>query len=209
MSIEVILFDVGGVIFTPLHDEAVKERRLKLARQLGFSTVDQMWRQFYTGSEWNLAKTGRITEDEMWQILLTPHGLKSKQSQAEFVAELYKDCGLRDEMRGLIGDLRYRYRLAILSNATNRLTSLLTDQLSIAHCFELVVNSSEVGLAKPGKAVYLRTLALLQVLPEQILFIDNQARNTEAAEKLGINSLVFRNVKQLKADLLKLDVLKT
>ena len=74
MSIDVILFDVGGVIYTPLRETIVRTRRMKLADQLGFSSTDQMWQRFYTGLEWNLAKTGHISEDEMWHKLLAPFG---------------------------------------------------------------------------------------------------------------------------------------
>jgi putative hydrolase of the HAD superfamily len=207
MSIDVILFDFGGVIYTPLRETIVQECRMKLALQLGFSSTDQMWQRFYGGSEWNLAKTGRTTEDEMWQNLLTPLGLESNQSQTAFVAELYRDTGLKDEMRELIADLHKHYRLAILSNASDKLGTLLSDHLQVSEFFEVIVNSSEIGVAKPNKDAYFIALELLAASPDQVLFIDDQCRNTIAAEKLSINSLVFKCVEELRSDLIALNLL--
>jgi putative hydrolase of the HAD superfamily len=207
MSIDIILFDVGGVIYTPLRDMIVRRRRMILAEQLGFSSPDQMWQRFYTGSEWNLAKTGQITEDEMWHKLLVPFGLESKQSQAAFVAQLYRDCGLKKEMRELISNLHKHFRLAILSNATDRLGAMLSDQLGVSESFELIVNSSEIGVAKPDESAYSIALELLVASPGQVLFIDDQLRNTRAAEKLAIKSLVFTQVNLFRSDLIGLDLL--
>ena len=207
MSIDIILFDVGGVIYTPLRETVVRKRRMKLADQLGFSNTDQMWQRFYSGLEWNLAKTGHITEDEMWHKLLAPFGLKSKRSQAVFVEQLYRNWGLKNEMRELILELHKHYRLAILSNATDRLGSMLSDQLKVSESFEVIINSSEIGVAKPDEVAYNIALDLLAASPKQVLFIDDQRRNTSAAEKMSINSLLFTRVEQLKSDLIELGFL--
>ena len=207
MSVNVLLFDFGGVIYTPLNDEIVQKRREKLADQLGFSDANQMWQRFYAGVEWNLAKTGHIKEDEMWAELLAPLGLKNRQEQKAFVFELYRDCGLKDDMRELIVQLNMYYRLAILSNATDKLGTLLSGQLKVSKYFDLVVNSSDIRVAKPDNEAYFKTIEMLSVAPAEILFIDDQYRNTSAAEKLAIKSIVFKEIDQLRSDLMALDIL--
>ena len=201
MTITNIMFDFGGVIYTPLNKSDVQKRRTKLAARLGFPDAVQMWQRFYTGHEWSSAKTGLMTEDEMWHTLLTPFGLESKQLQDEFVAELYRGCGLKDEMRDLIVHLNYHYHLSILSNATDRLNSLLTDELQLSMYFDVIINSSEIGVAKPDREVYVKALECLATSPQRVLFIDDQQRNTIVAEKLAIKSIVFDEISHLKSDL--------
>jgi len=54
------------------------------------------------------------------------------------------------------------------------------------------VLSAELGLAKPDPRIYQMTLSQLGSPPERALFIDDMARNIEAARKLGMQTLHFR-----------------
>ena len=48
-------------------------------------------------------------------------------------------------------------------------------------------------MAKPDPAMYHLTLNRLGVAPHEALFIDDQLRNTMAAETLGTPSILFHN----------------
>ncbi len=63
------------------------------------------------------------------------------------------------------------------------------------------VLSCEVGLIKPGKAIYERCLEGLQVTPWEALFVDDKEINVQAARALGITSIQFQSVGQLRDEL--------
>ncbi|MEN8162128.1 MAG: HAD-IA family hydrolase, partial [Myxococcota bacterium] len=59
--------------------------------------------------------------------------------------------------------------------------------------FEVIVDSSEVGVRKPDPRIFELTLERLGGLePEQALFLDDAASNVAAAERLGIRSVLVR-----------------
>jgi putative hydrolase of the HAD superfamily len=201
MTITSILFDVGGVIVVPLDPVANAKRRNKLAAQLGFANGEQMWNHFFESEIWDAAKTGRLVHNEMWRELLTPLGLKSSQEHEAFVAELYADEGMLPEMRSLIASLHPDYRLGILSNWDDGLEEILEDKLDVAQYFDAVLNSHRIGVAKPEEEAFREALRRLQASPDEVLFIDDLRRNTEAASKLGFHTHHYRNFPTLANEL--------
>ena len=195
-----ILFDVGGVIISPLNPEETDVARLALAEQLGFPDLSAMWQRFYTGPEWWAAKTGEMTYQEMWRLILPEYGLTSKAEQAAFLTDLFADEGVLPTMRQLIKTLHGRYPLAILSNASDDLLERLAF-FNVADYFDPIINSYDVGIPKPQTAVYELTVDRLGVPAEEVFFIDNFAHNIRAAEDVGMVGHVFTSVEGLQADL--------
>jgi FMN phosphatase YigB (HAD superfamily) len=56
-------------------------------------------------------------------------------------------------------------------------------------------------LIKPDKAIYERCLEGLQVTPSEALFVDDKEINVQAARALGITSIQFQSVGQLRDEL--------
>lgn len=200
MTIEAILFDFGGVLAAPLDVQVVTEQRNQLAASLGFEDGSAMWNHFYVGEPWQATKTGKMTEGEMWVELLSPFGLTTEAQQRAFTEKLFAGEGVHPLMRSLLEDLHGRYPLAILSNASDRLESVL-ERLELSQYFDPVVNSHRIGVAKPDEAAYQIALELMGRSPEEVLFIDNQERNTRVAESLGIPSIVYTDIFSLLDEL--------
>lgn len=201
MTITTILFDVGGVIVVPLDPLANTQRRNKLADRLGFTSGDEMWNHFFESEAWEAAKTGSMVHGEMWRALLTPLGLPSPEEHKAFVGELYAEEGMLADMRRLIQVLQPDYRLGILSNWDDQLEEILEEHLNIAHYFDAILNSHRIGVAKPHEAAFSMALERLDARPQEVLFIDDLTRNTEAAEALGFNTHHYRNFATLEEDL--------
>ena len=87
-----------------------------------------------------------------------------------------------------------------------RLASLLKYSNKKGHYdpFELRVLSYEVGSWKPEAKIYALALEKAGVKPEEAIFIDDQKKNVDAAEALGIHGIVFQNTEQLRTKLLEL-----
>jgi epoxide hydrolase-like predicted phosphatase len=200
--LEAIILDFGGVVWAPDDETAWLAHRDVMGAELGFESGAAMWSYLYEGGEWWLAKTGRISDGEFWQRLLEPLGPTDTAAQRAWVDRLFEPFRvIQPRMRELLERIKERYLLALLSNASDWLTTALSEVFQVDHLFDVVVISAQVGMAKPDPAIYELTLARLGVFPSAALFIDDQARNTRVAEVLGIPSIVFSGVEELWAEL--------
>lgn len=82
--------------------------------------------------------------------------------------------------------------MVLVTNATSRLTQdLQRAQLSTA--FDYVINSSELGVAKPDTPFYLHALQRANTVPERSVFIDDSRQNIAAAKALGFHAWHHEN----------------
>ena len=81
------------------------------------------------------------------------------------------------------------YRLAICTNNIASFRDRWREQLPL-ELFDVVVDSSEVGVRKPDPAIYLLTCEQLGVTPEVSVFVDDHPGNVAAAEALGMAGVV-------------------
>ncbi len=96
-----------------------------------------------------------------------------------------------DETYELLTELGGKYRLAMLTNAPKGSVDEIDKKLKYKQYFEVIIDSSVVGLVKPDKEIYLLTCQKLHLKPQQCLFVDDVFKNVEAAEKLGFKTVHF------------------
>jgi putative hydrolase of the HAD superfamily len=97
----------------------------------------------------------------------------------------------------LVRATRARCRVGLLTNATTRLRSDLA-RLGISDEFDVVLNSAELGLAKPDPDLYAAVVARECVEPPAITFIDDSQPNVVAARAAGWDAHVFEDVKRAR-----------
>ncbi len=104
------------------------------------------------------------------------------------------------ELFNYINELKKDYQLGVLSNiGTGVLEQLLTeDQIAL---FDVLALSSEMGVIKPYKEIYLQTAAMLEVDPNQCLFIDDRQGNVDGAIQAGMQSIRYVSFDQVKSDI--------
>ncbi|MFD2176900.1 HAD family hydrolase [Veronia pacifica] len=73
----------------------------------------------------------------------------------------------------------------LITNATDKLDEdLATNHL--LYSFNMIINSSSVGVAKPDIEIFKYALEATKTAPEHAVFIDDSHENIMSAEKLGI-----------------------
>ena len=110
------------------------------------------------------------------------------------------------EVLGILQACRKRAHLVLISNATSRLLSDLR-RLGIAEDFDYIINSSEVGFAKPDPNIYSAALDTVGAAPGQALFIDDNAGHVAAATRLGIAGHTYAGADGLRQKLNHLGLL--
>jgi putative hydrolase of the HAD superfamily len=88
--------------------------------------------------------------------------------------------------------------VALPSNATDRLPRDL-QRLGLDGELDAVVNSSELGLAKPDPEVFVAVCSALGLPPYRCLFVDDQQVNVDAAARVGLRAHLYRGPGELAA----------
>jgi putative hydrolase of the HAD superfamily len=82
------------------------------------------------------------------------------------------------------------YRVAILTNNAKEAGDHWRAILPIEEMFDLIVDSSEVGMRKPNPAIYRYTAEQLGVAPERCVFLDDAPGNVAGAEAAGMHAIL-------------------
>jgi epoxide hydrolase-like predicted phosphatase len=72
--------------------------------------------------------------------------------------------------------------------------------------FEVVIDSSEVGLRKPDRAIYELALDRLGVAASAAIFVDDQPIYVEGARSCGLHGVLFENLGQVRQSLIEAGV---
>lgn len=208
-DIQAIVFDFGNVLDVP-DDWAVWEaQRDQLVARFRMES-GEFWQHLFGSEAWQRAKLGQMSEEAFFADRLTLVGMTDPGEQRAFVKALFAGRQVNNTMRDLLKQLRTqgRHKLAVLSNtAIRNMAEWLATEQDLPCMFDEVVASADVGLAKPDAAIYELLLARLECAPHQVLFIDDQQRNTDAAAALGIQTHLFESSPALMAELIAHQIL--
>ena len=92
-----------------------------------------------------------------------------------------------DRIRRLKAD---GYRLGLITNNVREGSTTWRAMIPIDELFEVVVDSSEVGMRKPNPAIYHHALALLGgVDPSEAVFLDDSPGNVVGAQRAGLRAI--------------------
>ncbi len=141
------------------------------------------------------AITGRLT-DQQWRsevgLRLSARFPGSRAEDA--VAAWSRPIGqVQQEVLRLVINAREHCTVGLVTNATSRLPNDL-EGLGLSEHFDFVVNSSEIGFAKPSPEIFRRALDIAGAQPLEALFIDDTPSNVAAAGELGILTHHFTSV---------------
>jgi len=190
--ITTVIFDFWGVLATK------RFRIFDLVKET--LSVDEsthpIFMEYYTKVE-----LGIIDEGEFWQQLCDRLKV-SPPEQPQAWSSAYKEITNFDgETLAIASGLRASsYRVAILSNMDPGIGTYLRENNYLKD-FEGLFLSYETRLAKPDERAYSNILKVLEVMPQETIFIDDRLENVTAARKLGMQAAVFRGSERLATDL--------
>ena len=98
------------------------------------------------------------------------------------------------------------YKVVALTNWSAETFPVALERFDFLHWFEGIVVSGTEKMRKPFNEIYELTINRFNIEASQSLFIDDNARNIEAAKKMGINTIRFNNPTQLKSELKSLNI---
>ena len=192
--IRTIIFDLGGVIITIDHQQAV--RRFE---ELGLKDAAQRLDPYTQGGIFGDLELGKINPDEFCQEL----------SKLVGRALTYEEC--RYCWLGYCGDIPQRnldvlkqlraegYRLVLLSNTNPFMMSFILSSAfdgqghSLEYYLDALYLSYKMKVMKPSEEFFRRVLMAEKTPPSECLFVDDGPRNVASASQIGINTFCPRN----------------
>jgi len=89
------------------------------------------------------------------------------------------------------------YKVVALTNWSAETFPIALEKFDFLHWFEGIIVSGEEKTRKPFKDIYDLTLSRYNITAENAIFIDDNLRNIDAANKIGINGIHFKSPEQL------------
>ena len=186
-GIRAVIFDWGGVL-SPMSFANYNEEW-----ETRFGLTQGTLHRALWGLKWKELEVGAIPQQEYDIHVAQELGLPDHEAVCQFYDQYFGKDYLDQRVVAAVRSLRDRYTVAMLTNAFPGHAKMVVDQYSYdpEAEFDLYINSALVKLAKPDPAIYQLTLDRLDVAPAEAVFLDDQVRNIDAAQALGINGVVF------------------
>lgn len=92
-----------------------------------------------------------------------------------------------DDVADSILSLKRKYKLAVVSDAWPSLVNVFK-VAGLRQYFTSFVVSAIIGVSKPDEKMYKTALEELNLLPSEVIFIDDSIRNCNGAKKVGIDN---------------------
>lgn len=131
--------------------------------------------------------------DTQWRTETARRLRKSHAGAAVDAAVAAWSAGIGEidhDVLALLQSCRPAPRLVLVSNGSTRLSQDLAAH-GIATRFHAIVNSSDLGVAKPDAAFFGAALVRAGVMAQDAVFIDDSREHVAAARKLGLRSLEY------------------
>ena len=194
VPIRALIFDMGSV-FLQMFDEAPRQQ---IAERLGLE-LDAIYAAIFDSESSRRAMLGEFSYEDHWAWVCAELGLAGDDC-ADLHTEFWRADGIDRELTACIRALRSRYKIGLLTNAWDDLRRKLV-RWGLTDLFDDVVNSAEVGLAKPDPEIYNLALRRLGVAPAEAIFVDDRLENVEAARRVGMYAVQFINRAQALLEL--------
>jgi glucose-1-phosphatase len=198
--IRVLLFDVGGVLVQLGGVEAMLEWLGKTV------TADELLRMWLLSPSVRQFETGKIDADEFAVGVVAEFGLnvgprRFLESFAAWPTGLYPGTL---EMLALIPP---SYQRAVLSNSNTLHWPRVLDDMLQGTAFDRHFVSHLTGRIKPDPDAFQDVVDTLGCLPDQVLFLDDNSLNVEAAQRFGMHAVQVRGATETRGVLWDLGII--
>jgi len=193
-SIKAVIWDLAGVV---LH--IVKGTFNSLLAERLDAPLEDIER-LISLPENDLWDIDEIDDDAFYTFFLRELNMpmEKKSILRKFVLE---DFYIDQEILAYIKKIRKSFTTALLTNFPAHVHDFMKTDWIVDGAFDHMIASCDVKLIKPDPAIYTLTLARIGCLAEETVFIDDREINVKAAEKLGINGIVYQSRSQTINDL--------
>lgn len=187
-SYEWILFDADDTLF---HFDAFSGLQLMFSRHgVEFAEHDYHAYQAVNKPLWIEYQSGRIDaqqlQRERFQLWADKLQIAANELNSAYLTTMAEICTPLDGAVSLLGALRGEARLGIITNGFTELQEARLARTGLAHHFDVLVISEQVGMTKPHREIFDHALALMgDPARDRVLMVGD---NTDSDILGGINA---------------------
>jgi putative hydrolase of the HAD superfamily len=197
-SLDVIFFDAGNTLvfpdlnrtLAPLNERGIDPTRAQL------HAAERAARRRRDECAANGA--ARLNDEQYWQLyhsmLLASLGVDDPALRDALVACSRRSVNWEFVLPGtrtVLAELQRKYRLGVISNADGHIGELL-DRVGLGGCFEVVIDSGNVGIEKPDVRIFRAALDAMKVEPAAAIYIgDVYSIDYLGAQNAGMRAMLF------------------
>lgn len=192
--IKTIIFDLGGVVITLDHQQAV-DRFAALGVENAAEKLDSYTQQGIFGE----LESGLI-DDETFRLKLSDMvGHEVTHEQCAYAWQGYAGEVPQRNLDALVRLRQQGYRLLLLSNTNSYMMEWVNSTdfdghgHSVEHYFDACYLSYRMKLLKPSTEIFIRMLMAEQTTPGECLFLDDGPRNVATASQIGMRTFCPKN----------------
>jgi putative hydrolase of the HAD superfamily len=200
-EVSTLFWDNGGVILTNGWD--------RNARRAAVEKFKLDWADFEDRHELMLNdfETGRVTLDEYLRrtVFYREHSF----TPDDFKKFMFEQSQPFPESLDFLKSLAYtrRYAMASLNNESRELNEYRIHTFHLRDYFEAFFSSCYLALRKPNAEIYKLVLKIMQCSPEECVMVDDRGLNLETAKELGMHTVQYKSLSQMRNDLANLNVI--
>ena len=145
-----------------------------------------------TDHPWHRLERGEITIEEWLTAVNAAAEEAGRALDLTPMQTLLTDLAVHDDVVAHIGGLRADgYRTALVTNNVREAEAGWRAMIPVGDLFDVVVDSSSVGMRKPDPAIFTHTLDLLGgVAPGRAVFLDDVESNLVGARLAGLHTIL-------------------
>jgi HAD superfamily hydrolase (TIGR01509 family) len=189
-GIELVLFDLGGVLFEPGGVGQMRELS-------GIGSDDELWSRWLNCPWVRSFEAGRCSAEEFaagvvddWGLDLTPDSFL--QEFGTWPRGPYPGAG------ELLDRVRSAGPVGCLSNTNAYQWDAHYEGIALTSSFDFRFLSFELGMVKPDREIFEAVAGRLPAAPAQVLFLDDNAANIEAAAATGFAVAHVRGLEETR-----------
>jgi putative hydrolase of the HAD superfamily len=206
-----VVFDLGAVLFQWQPEKLLQETLPELAPDADAAKrlCSEIFQSFTVGGDWARFDQGLISEQDL--AINIAARLRAKhwpQASPHHVQHLVDAIPEHLQAVEPVVELFYRlkaegHRLFYLSNMPLRFAAHLEARHAfLGECSDGIY-SSRVQRVKPQPEIFELARQRFQLTPAHTLFIDDSAKNIDAARAVGWQTILFTDAQRCEVDLLK------
>ena len=199
--IKAIIFDLGSVYFN-----------------IDWFKIDEEMRKKFNVSSLVMTSYGKEIREVYDKVIRGEGSLKDvfkkicegKPLEVDEVSDYYKNLYkshkiTNEKIKKLVENLKSRFKIACFTN-TNDIHFQTHEEEKNLEDFDYVFASFKIGKSKEDEGAFDEMLDKMNLMPEEVVLIDDSGKNIENAMKHGLNAIKYENYEQLINDLNKLGV---
>lgn len=195
--IKAVIFDFFGVIGASTYQLIAENIQISSKKQL--DAISDLHKSI---------DNGFVNQEEFLHQYAEIAGL----SYEEFL-KIYHDSNNRfsvsNKLLEYIANLKSKsYKIGLLSNVNKEAYEEFVKPIVQTNYFDVVMPSFQTGLVKPAISAFLTMSEKLSVDPEEAVMVDDLESNCEAAEAVGLKSILYTNFHTFKEEAANLGIVE-